>query len=149
MTDMVYTISGLARRSEKQYPLLSGQSFLRAVFQRGKQCKSDSVSVAAVWQHLSQIALDLLGAKQKVNLSGLSMVTMPDFLILPNNGVDLFFGTPIVSDTQEVETTTLSSKADTCIVSSLNKCLGANYFQMKLFITAMGTNGITTRQTFW
>jgi len=105
--------------------------------------------VAAVWQHLPQNALDLLGAKQKVNLSGLSMATMPDFLILPNSGVDLFFGTPIASDTQEVETTTSSSKADICIVSSLNKCLGANYFQMKSFITAMGTNGITTRQTFW
>jgi len=77
------------------------------------------------------------------------MATMPDSLILPNNGVDLFFETPIVFDTQEVETTTSSSKAGTCIVSSLNKRLAANYFQMKLFITAMGTNGITTRQTFW
>jgi hypothetical protein len=145
---MVYTISGLARRSEKQYPLLSGQSFLRAVFQRGKQCRSNSVSVAAVWQHLSQNALDLLGAKQKVNLSGLSMATTPDFTTQLNNVGEHRFGIWTAYATPEVEPIMSSTKVDTCTVLSWNKYLDARFFQMKLFTIVMATSGTTTRQIF-
>lgn len=148
MSEMMYTISGLARRSEKQYPLLSGQSFLRAVFQRGKQCMSNSVSVAAVWQRLSQHVLDLLGAKQKVNLFGLSTVTILDFTTQLSNVGEPHFATWTNYVTPEVEKTTLSTTADTCTVLLWKKYLDARFFQMKLFTTVMAISGTTTRQIF-
>lgn len=146
---MKYTESGLARRSEKQYPLLSGHLFFKGCFQREKQCTSNFASVAAAWRHPLPNVLGLLGAKQKVNLFGLSTATMHDYSTPPNNAVGLLSVTPIAFGTQGAVTTTSSSKAGTCTVSSPNKHLDANCFQMRLFITETGTNGTMTRQTFW
>lgn len=109
---------------------------------------SNSVGVAAVWQRLLQHVLDLLGAKQKVNLFGLSTATTPDFTTQLSNVGEPHFATWTNYVTPEVEKITLSTTADTCTVSLWNSYLDAHFFQMKLFITVMATSGTTTRQIF-
>lgn len=145
---MMYTDFGLARRSEEQYPLLSGQLSSKGCFQRGKQCTSNYASAAAAWRRPSPHVLGPLAAREKVNLFGLSTATMHDSSTPPNSGAGLYLETLMPFGTQDVVTTTSNSKVDTCTVSSSNRYLGANCFHMRLFITETGTNGITTRQIF-
>ena len=45
MTSMLYNSFGLARRSEKQFPLLSGQSSLKGVLERDNAMKTQSAHI--------------------------------------------------------------------------------------------------------
>lgn len=149
MNCFLYTFLGLARRSEKQYPLLSGQLLLKGCFQRGKQCISNSASAGVEQKHLSLNVRDPHVAKQRASLFGLSMATMLDYLTLMSKEDAHFSVIRMFSGTPAAVTITSNLKADICIVSLLNRFLVASFFPVRLFIIKMATNGTTARQICW